>query len=75
MSMTCKVVLGDVYFMYLFTRSLKHSVNVEGICFIQALGFMNAFCLQLSESTPSTGTDYLTVQLSNNPFLSVTTEH
>jgi len=44
MFMTCKVIL-DVYFVCLFKRILKHSVNVEGICFIQALGIMNAFCL------------------------------
>lgn len=76
MFMTQKVVLDDIYFVCLFKRSLKHSVNVEGICFIQALGIMNAFCLQLSESTPSTGRgDYLAVQLSNCPFFPLTTEH
>jgi len=75
MFMTYQVVF-DVYFVCLFKRSLKHSVNVEGICFIYALGIMNAFCLQLSESTPSTGRgDYLMVQLSNYPFFSVTTQH
>jgi hypothetical protein len=45
MFMMCKVVLDEAYLMCLFKRSLKHTVSVEGICFVQALGIMNAFCL------------------------------
>jgi len=74
MFITCQVVLDDIYFMCLFKRSLKHSVNVEGICFMHTSGIINAFCLQLSESTPTGRGDYLMVQLSNYSFFSVTTQ-